>query len=129
MGEREMKRTATIRLLPDRSAEAKLKALCSLASKLWNEDNYARRRQFFESKRVDLKSTYKEFYEKYKMLIGSATTQQILNKNDEAWKSFFKLLKLKKQGKLPRFMKRINPPGYRKKGKSRELWVVLKKDQ
>ena len=124
-----MKRTATIRLLPDRSAEAKLKALCSLASKLWNEDNYVRRRQFFESKRVDLKSTYKEFYEKYKMLIGSATTQQILNKNDEAWKSFFKLLKLKKQGKLPRFMKRINPPGYRKKGKSRELWVVLKKDQ
>lgn len=122
-----MKRTATIRLLPDRSAEAKLKALCSLASKLWNEDNYVRRRQFFESKRVDLKSTYKEFYEKYKMLIGSATTQQILNKNDEAWKSFFKLLKLKKQGKPPRFMKRINPPGYRKKGKSRELWVVLKK--
>jgi putative transposase len=31
------------------------------------------------------------------MLIGSATAQQVLNKNDEAWRSFFKLLKLKKE--------------------------------
>jgi len=51
---------------------------------------------FFETGRVDLKSTYKEFYEKYKTLIGSATAQQVLNKNDEAWRSFLSLLKLKK---------------------------------
>ncbi|WP_440059596.1 RNA-guided endonuclease InsQ/TnpB family protein [Thermogladius sp. 4427co] len=124
-----MKRTVTIRLLPDRDAEAKLKALCSLSSKLWNEVNYARRRIFFETKKVDLKSTYKEFYEKYKTLIGSATTQQVLNKNDEAWKSFFSLLKTKKEGKLPPFIARVNPPGYRKKGGRRELWVVVRKDQ
>jgi len=120
------KRTSVVRLVPDRDAEAKLKALCSLASKLWNEVNYVRRRQFFESKRVDLKRTYKEFYEKYKALIGSATAQQILNKNDETWKSFFNLLKVKKEGKLSPFVMKVNPPGYRKKGKSRELWIVLK---
>ena len=124
-----MKRTVTIRLLPDKDAEAKLRALCSLSSKLWNEVNYARRRMFFETKRVDLKRTYKEFYEKYKTLIGSATTQQILNKNDEAWRSFFSLLKAKKEGKLPPFMNRVSPPGYRKRGSKRELWSVLRNDQ
>jgi len=38
---------------------------------------------FFEEKGVDLKATYKEYYEKYKALLGSATTQQVLNKNEE----------------------------------------------
>jgi len=78
------KRTSVVRLVPGRDAEAKLKALCSLAFKLWNEVNYARRQQFFESNGVDLKATYREFYGKYKVLIGSATAQQVLNKNNEA---------------------------------------------
>ncbi|MEM1898845.1 MAG: hypothetical protein QXD36_07130 [Sulfolobales archaeon] len=54
---------------------------------------------FFEEKRVDLKATYREFYERYKVLIGSATAQQVLNKNDEAWRSFFSLLKARKEGR------------------------------
>ncbi|MEM3229470.1 MAG: hypothetical protein QXD85_04660, partial [Fervidicoccaceae archaeon] len=86
-----MRRTVTLRLLPDRDSENKLKLLCSLSARLWNEINYTRRRAFFEEKKVDLRSTYREFYEKYKALIGSATAQQILNKNDEAWRSFFSL--------------------------------------
>jgi len=123
------RRTSVVRLVPGRDAETKLKALCSLASKLWNEINYVRRHQFFGDKRVDLKSTYREFYGKYKMLIGSATAQQVLNKNNEAWKSFFNLLKARREGKLPPFITRVNPPGYKKKGKTRILWVVLRSDQ
>ncbi|MEM4581218.1 MAG: transposase, partial [Candidatus Korarchaeum sp.] len=73
--------------------------------------------------------SYREFYEKYKSLIGSATAQQVLNKNDEAWRSFFSLLKARKKGKLPPFIKKVNPPGYRKKGGSRVLWCVLRNDQ
>jgi putative transposase len=129
VGEREMKRASVVELLVDKNAEEKLKLLCSLSSKLWNEVNYTRRRMFFEKKGVDLKNTYKEFYEKYKALIGSATAQQVLNKNDEAWKSFFKLLKLKKEDKLPPFINKVNPPGYKKKNNKRPLWTVLKKDQ
>gem|GEM_PF-531947 len=91
-----LRRSSVVVLVVDKVAEAKLKLLCSLSSKLWNEVSYARRRMFFETGRVDLKSTYKEFYEKYKVLIGSATAQQVLNKNDEAWRSFLRLLKLKK---------------------------------
>jgi len=116
-------------LVVDKNAEEKLKLLCGLSSKLWNEVNYVRRRMSFEEKGVDLKATYKEYYEKYKALIGSATTQQVLNKNEEAWKSFFKLLRLKKEGKLPPFINKVNPPGYKKKNSKRALWTVLRKDQ
>ncbi|MEM0021838.1 MAG: transposase [Fervidicoccaceae archaeon] len=124
-----MRRTVTLRLLPDRDSENKLKLLCSLSARLWNEINYTRRRAFFEEKKVDLRSTYREFYEKYKALIGSATAQQILNKNDEAWRGFFSALKTKREGKLPQFIRKVNPPGYRKKNSFRELWCVLRNDQ
>jgi putative transposase len=129
VGEREMKRTSIVELIVDKNSEERLKLLCSLSSKLWNEVNYTRRRMFFEKKGVDLKTTYKKYYEKYKILIGSATTQQILNKNDETWRGFFKLLKLKKESKLPPFITKINPPGYMKKNNKRSLWTVLRKDQ
>jgi len=103
-----VKRTSIVELVVDKSSEESLKLLCSLSSKLWNEVNYARRRAFFEKRGVDLKATYKEYYEKYKTLIGSATAQQILNKNNEAWRSFFKMLKLKKESKLPPFITKIS---------------------
>jgi len=124
-----MRRTSIVELVVDKASENILKVLCSLSSKLWNEINHARRRTFFEKKGVDLRSTYKEFYEKYKALIGSATAQQILNKNDEAWRSFFTMLKLKKEEKLPPFITRINPPGYKKKASRRTLWTALRRDQ
>ena len=102
-----MKRTSIVELVVDKNSEERLRLLCNLSSKLWNEVNYARR-MFFEKRGVELKATYKEFYEKYKTLIGSATAQQILNKNNEAWRSFFKMLKLKKESKLPPFITKIS---------------------
>jgi len=129
VGEGEMRRTSVVELVVDKSSEERLKLLCSLSSKLWNEVNYVRRRMFFEKRGVDLKATYKEYYEKYKTLIGSATAQQVLNKNDEAWRGFFKMLKLKKEGRLPPFIMRANPPGYKKKNNKRTLWTVLRRDQ
>jgi len=52
----------------------------------------------FTEKKVDLKSTYKEFYEEYKRFMGSATAQQVLNKSDETWRAFFSSLKANKEG-------------------------------
>jgi len=124
-----MRRTSVVELVVDESSKEKLKLLCALSSKLWNEVNYARRRAFFEKRGVDLKATYREYYEKYKALIGSATAQQILNKSNEAWKSFFKMLKLKKENKLPPFITGVNPPRYKKKNNRRILWTILRKDQ
>ena len=124
-----MKRTCTVELIVDEETEKRLKQLCDLSSKLWNEVNYARLKAWMEKKHIDFEATYKEFYEKYKPLIGSATAQTIIRKNDGAWRGFFELLKLKKEGRLPLFVKKIRPPGYRKKRKSRTLWTVIRKDR
>jgi putative transposase len=54
-GRDTLMRAVVLRLLPDEEAEARLRALCSLSSKLWNEVDYAWRRMFFKEKKVDLK--------------------------------------------------------------------------
>jgi len=111
-----MKRTCIVELIVDEETEKRLKQLCDLSSKLWNEVNYARLKAWLEKKPIDFEATYKEFYERYKPLIGSATAQTIIRKNDEAWKSFFELLKLKKEGGLPPFIRRSVRRDIRRRG-------------
>jgi putative transposase len=125
----KMKRTCIVELIVDEETERRLRQLCDLSSKLWNEVNYVRLRIWLGKKGIDFDGTYKEFYERYKPLIGSATAQQILNKNNNAWRSFFRLLKLKKEGKLPPFINKVSPPGFGKRNGSRALWTVIRKDQ
>ena len=45
----------------------RLRQLCDLSSKLWNEVNYARLRMWLEKKFIDFDGTYKEFYERYNL--------------------------------------------------------------
>jgi len=45
-----LRRTVLLRLVPDEEAGARLRALCSLSSKLWNEINYAERSMFSKEK-------------------------------------------------------------------------------
>ncbi|ALL00768.1 putative transposase [Pyrodictium delaneyi] len=125
-------RTVVLRLEPGPEEEEKLRLVCELASKLWNELNYRRRRLFFEGKLTQQKlyETYKEFYYMYNRLLGSATTQAIIAKNDTAWRSFFRLLALKKKGRLPPHIAKASPPGYRKRSRRRRrLWLALRQDQ
>jgi len=56
--------------------------------------------------------------------VGSAIAAQIASMNNEAWASFFALLKAKREGRLPPFIKRISPPGY---WKDRELGKRVKR--
>ncbi len=112
-----MRRTNILKLVPDEDQEAKLFALCTLSSVLWNKITFKRRQSFFDGT-LDWDTT--EEYQDFSPQIGSATTQQIIRKNNEAWKSFFALLRKKKQGKLSPHIKVIRPPGYwkdRKTGK------------
>jgi putative transposase len=60
---------------------------------------------------------------KYKPLIGAVTAQQVLNKNNDAWMAFFKLLGAEREGRLPPFMTKVNPPGFGKRNGSRTLWT------
>jgi len=71
-----------------------------------------------------------KYYGKYRGELGSANAQQVLNKNNEAWSSFFSLLKLRKEGKLPPHMNHVSPPSYWKDGETggRKLMLVVRQD-
>ena len=109
-GIREVKyagrRTNVVRLLPSDSQGRELRRLASISARLFNEVNYERRQQFFQQQHVDLKGTWDKYYEKYKGALG-VNAQAVLQKNNEAWSSFFSLLKRKREGKLPPYMKRV----------------------
>ena len=124
----ENRRTNVVRLLPNGFQERKLRKLADASARLFNEVNYERRQQFFRGEKVDLQGTYQKYYEKYKGILG-VNAQQVLNKNNEAWSSFFSLIKLKKQGKLPSHMNHVSPPRYWKKEKNRKLILVVRQDR
>ena len=122
------RRTNVVRLLPNGFQERKLRRLANISAKLFNEINYERRQQFFHEGRVDFKGTYDKYYGKYRGELGSANTQQVLNKNNEAWSSFFSLLKLRKENKLPPHMNHVSPPSYWKDEDGRKLLLAVRQD-
>jgi len=117
---KENVRTVRLRLLPAQEQERILEELGDLCAKMWNELNYERMQLFKEGKLTEeaMRETQKKYYEKYKGLVGSGTAAQIVSMNNEAWASYFGLLRAKKEGRLPPFIKRVSPPGY---WKDREL--------
>jgi putative transposase len=113
--------------LPKGSAERKLEKFGDLFAKAFNELNYIRRQQFFSGQMIDFEGTAKTVYEKYRSILGSANVQQVINKINEAWSSYFGLLKAKKEGKLPSWLK-VKPPSYMKEDKKRKLLLVIRND-
>jgi putative transposase len=123
----KVKRNCTVELVVDEETEKRLRQLCDLSSKLWNEVNYARLRMWLEKRHIDFDGTYREFYEKYKPLIGSATAQTILLRNGNAWKGILQAIGAEKEGRLPPSITMVSPPGYKKKRKSRCCGPLLEK--
>nr|QEK14416.1 IS200/IS605 family element transposase accessory protein TnpB [Thermococcus aciditolerans] len=123
-----MKRAVTVRLQPSKEQAKILHQLADLGAKVWNRVNYLRRQQFFQEQIVDFNGTEKTVYEEFKREIGSATVQQIARKNAEAWRSFFTLLRKKRNGKLPNWLK-PKPPNYLKEDGRRKPLIVLRRDQ
>jgi len=64
-------------------------------------------------------------YEKYALVIGSATAKEITN-NSDVCKSFFSLKKIEHEGMLPPHITKISIPRYWKKNNKRELRIVSK---
>ncbi|MEM4970093.1 MAG: hypothetical protein QXE01_02445, partial [Sulfolobales archaeon] len=102
-------RTNVIRLLPSGSQHRKLLKLADVCARLYNELNYERRQQFFRNQRVDFEGTWRRYYKKYKNVLG-VNAQAVIQKNNEAWNSFFSQLKAMKEGRLPPFIKKVSPP-------------------
>jgi transposase len=124
------RRTNVVRLLPNGFQERKVKKLTNISAKLFNEVNYERRQRFFHGEKVDFKGTWDKYYEKYREELG-VNAQAVMQKNNEAWSSFFSLLKLKKEGKLPPHMNRVSPPRYWKdrETKERKFLLVVRQDR
>jgi len=124
-----MRRTNKLRLRPTEEQEKALLDLCEMSAVLWNKLNYIRRQSFFKG-RFDWEEGVAELYNEFKRIIGAATAQQIIRKNDEAWRSFFALLKLKSEGSLPSHIHNISPPRYWKDRKTakRRLMTVIRND-
>jgi putative transposase len=118
----EMDRTDTF-TIEDNPELWKLAEECA---RLYNEVNFERRQAYINYKRI--KWYPKHLYKKYAPVIGSATAQQIINKNNEAWKSFLALKRLKSEGKLPEHVKKVSMPRYWKKYGRRELRIVIRND-
>jgi putative transposase len=124
------RRTNVVRLFPNGAQERRLRRLADATAKLWNELNFERRRQFFSGKGVDFRGTWSKYYEKYKRMLG-VNAQAVMQKNNEDWNSFFTLLNMKKEGKLPPHMNHVSPPGYWKDRDTgrRKLIIVVRQDR
>ncbi len=123
-----MKRSVTVKLQPSKEQAKILHQLADTGAKVWNRVNYLRIQQYFKEQIVDFNSTEKTVYEEFKREIGSATVQQIARKNSEAWRSFFSLLRKKRNGELPNWLK-PKPPNYLKEDGRRKPLIVLRNDQ
>jgi len=66
--------------------EQLLRELLDASASLWNELNYERRQNFFDGESVWDTDDYRK---QYVGVLGSATAQQVIRKNSEAWRSFF----------------------------------------
>jgi len=123
-------RTVRLRLLPSGPQERKLMRIADATARLWNELNYTRLVQWRESRHVDFKGTEHEYYHKYNVMLG-VNAGQVINLNNGAWMSYFKLKEMYEQGKLPPFMGKPSPPGFWKDrllGK-RELRILVRNDR
>ncbi|MGC8937242.1 MAG: RNA-guided endonuclease InsQ/TnpB family protein, partial [Candidatus Methanomethylicaceae archaeon] len=103
-----------------------LRELAENCTRLWNEVNFERRQAYVRYKKFEWYP--KHLYMKYAPLVGSATAQQVIRKNNEAWRSFLKLKKLEAEGKLPKYITRVSMPRYWKKNGKRELRIVVRND-
>jgi len=119
---REMERTNTF-IVEDSPA---LWELANNCARLWNELNFERRQAYIHYEKFPWYPRH--LYVKYAPLIGSATAQQIINKNNEAWRSFIKLKRLERLGRLPSHIKKTSMPRYWKRRGKRELRVIIRND-
>jgi putative transposase len=94
--------------------------------KLSNELNYEKRQAFF-NRELTRKKYYEingKYYYRYNETLG-VNAQAVIQKNDEAWSTFFKQLDLKKQGRLMPHIRKVSPPGYWKDRLTGEKKILI----
>jgi len=120
-----MKRSNLFSLKPTQQQHSVLQELAVNCAKLWNEVNYLHRQQYSDYVKLEWNP---QVYKKYVPQVGSATAQQIVRKNNEAWRAFLALKRMEKNGKLPSTIKRVKPPGYWKRDGRYVLRILFRCD-
>jgi len=120
-----MKRTNLFNLAPTREQHSALQELAVNCAKLWNEVNYLHCQQYENYLKLDWNP---QVYKKYVPLVGSATAQKIVRKNNEAWRSFLALKRMERSGKLPIMIRRVRSPGYWKRDGQYVLRMLFRCD-
>ena len=126
-GRKRVKRTNVVKLQVDKQTHERLKELAITTAKCWNEVNWLRMQQYKEGKRADFNGSEKTVYSKYKTVL-KVNAGQVARKNAEDWRSFFALIEMKKEGKLPSWFK-PRPPGYWKENGKYKLMVIIRNDR
>ncbi|QKY22251.1 transposase (plasmid) [Halolamina sp. CBA1230] len=114
-----VRRTNTFAVRPlSTQDEQLLRELLDASASLWNELTYERRQNFFDGESVWDTTDYRK---QYVGVLGSATAQQVIRKNSEAWRSFFAA---REDGED------TAPPGYwGNEDDGRELRTYIRNDQ
>jgi putative transposase len=114
-----VRRTNTFAVRPlSEQDERLLREVLDASASLWNELNYDRRQNFFDGESVWDTADYRK---QYIGVLGSATAQQVIRKNSEAWRSFFAA---REDGED------TAPPGYwGNEEDGRELRTYIRNDQ
>ena len=114
-----VRRTNTFAVRPlSEQDEQLLRELFDASASLWNELNYERRQNFFDGESVWDTTDYRK---QYVGVLGSATAQQVIRKNSEAWRSFFAA---REDGED------TAPPGYwGNEDEGRQLQTYIRNDQ
>jgi putative transposase len=120
-----MKRSNLFTLAPTIDQGHVLRELAVNCAKLWNEVNYLHRQQYSDYLKLDWNP---QAYKRYVPRIGSATAQQVVRKNSEAWRAFLALKRMEKNGKLPSTIKHVMPPGYWKRDGRYMLRILFRCD-
>lgn len=116
-----MQRANIFMLKPTEQQSEMLTYMGENSAVMWNKINYERRQKVFKKKKIKWE---KNFYEDFSSTVGSALAQQIIRKNDEAWRSYFALLACKKQDKLPEYQN-VKPPSYWKDRDTQKRKIII----
>jgi len=97
-----MKRTNTFEAAPQTESDRELLLrFLDASAACWNEVNYERRQRFFDGEDVWVVDGV---YDDYVGVLGGATAQSMIKRNESAWQSFFALLDQPSEDP--------SPPGY-----------------
>ncbi len=129
-----MRRTNTFAVRPlSDDGEQVLRDLLDATAALWNEVNYQRLMRYNDEDSFDDEDVWNadtgRLEGKYKSVLAASTAQQVIAKNSEAWRAFFRLQEQYHDESNSSVTEHPKPPGFRgNKDDGRILKGVIRND-